>query len=376
MPATNWMQATAGQSQPGAAGGNTFQAGAAGGMQNFGPAQQNYNATPGWATNPNSQSGFTTPGMQYGLGPQGAIQGSVNNPTLNTGQISAGAVPVTSVGSGNMYQQQMEDAFYGQGQRRLDPQFAERQSQLESQLANQGLQRGTEAWTREMDRLGRDRNDAYQNLQSQATLTSGAEAQRMHGMALQGGTFANNAQNQGFQQSLQSQSAQNAALGQQFGQNLAAGQFGNAAQNQGFGQDLAAAGLNNAALLGQGQIAASRYGADQGLAGAQASASVGAESNRLREQQQNYDMAWGNQFNPVELQNRQMAGMYPTGMPQMPNFQTPGSPGQGNYFQSGLSQYGANQNSGYNWGNLVGAGLDLGGRVFNSRGSPNQYTGA
>jgi len=43
---------------------------------------------------------------------------------------------------------------------RLNPQFDRRQSQLETQLANQGIARGTEAWNAAQSDLNMARNDA------------------------------------------------------------------------------------------------------------------------------------------------------------------------------------------------------------------------
>lgn len=50
------------------------------------------------------------------------------------------------------------------GRRRLDPMFAERRAGLETQLANQGVSPGTEAYNRAMASLGQQQNDAYNQL--------------------------------------------------------------------------------------------------------------------------------------------------------------------------------------------------------------------
>lgn len=47
---------------------------------------------------------------------------------------------------------------------RLDPIFGIRRSQLETKLANQGIASGSEAWRNDMDQLGRDENDAYNQI--------------------------------------------------------------------------------------------------------------------------------------------------------------------------------------------------------------------
>ena len=316
---------------------------------NFGQAQmigaQGTGVDP---ANPNQTGGF-----QYGLSNQpGQIQQSVDNPTLNTGAINAAQMPVSSVGQGQMYQQQMQDAYMNQARSRLDPMWQDRQNQLEGQLANMGLSRGTAAWNREMQNLSQGRNDAYGSAINQAILTSGQEAQRMQGMDIAAGNFANQAAQQNFQNQGLSQQWQNAALGQQFNQGLQQGQFANQAQNQGFTQDLGQAQLNNSALQAQqaaaqgwGQQATQRYTADQGanaqiasanasaggqMAAAQAAANASMTNAQLNaslqarqianaEALQNFNMSRTAAYDIPGLQNAYMQGMYPTGSPTYVN---------------------------------------------------------
>jgi hypothetical protein len=114
--------------------------------------------------------------------------------------------------------QQATDAMYGQATSRLDPRFAQQQSQLETQLANQGITRGSEAYSRAMDDLNRGKTDAYNQAMYSAIGAGGTEAQRAQQMQL-------GQEQQAFQQGL---------LGgaQGFGQQLQAGQFGNAQRLQ------------------------------------------------------------------------------------------------------------------------------------------------
>lgn len=58
--------------------------------------------------------------------------------------------------------QDIADSTYSSYTSRLDPQWNQRQQQLETQLANQGIGRGTEAYTNAMRDFGTGRNDAYQ----------------------------------------------------------------------------------------------------------------------------------------------------------------------------------------------------------------------
>lgn len=99
--------------------------------------------------------------------------------------------------------QRIENALF----ERMAPQHQQSQAALEGQLARMGLARGSEAWNREMQRIG----DQQSRERFNALETGGNEMQRLHGMQLQN-------RQQGW----------NEALG--------AGQFHNQAQQQGFGQ--------------------------------------------------------------------------------------------------------------------------------------------
>jgi hypothetical protein len=118
-----------------------------------------------------------------------------------------------NVDSSQKYNQQAGDAIYGQWQSRMGPQMDQQKDQMRTQLYNSGLKEGDQAYDQAMNNLnqtqGQQRNDA----QYQATIGSGAEAQRMQGMDLgtnqnqfnqrQGaGAFANSAANQMMQQQL------------------------------------------------------------------------------------------------------------------------------------------------------------------------------
>lgn len=68
----------------------------------------------------------------------------------------------------------VEDAMYS----RLEPKFARDESDLRTRLANQGLDAGSEAFNREMDMFGQNKNDARQ----QVTLAGGQEESRLFGL--------------------------------------------------------------------------------------------------------------------------------------------------------------------------------------------------
>lgn len=110
---------------------------------------------------------------------------------------------------------------------RTQPQMEQNRSAAENRLLNSGIEKGSEAWNREMANLGQQEND----MRMQAELAGGAEQSRLRGLAagergqlygegLSSGNFANTAQNQAFTQG------------------LAGAQFGNQARAQGFQEQL------------------------------------------------------------------------------------------------------------------------------------------
>lgn len=155
-------------------------------------------------------------------------------------QLPGGAMPTAN----DAYRKQIQDAVYGQMASRLDPQFAQRESDLTSRLAAQGITQGSEAYNREFGNLGRDRNDAYQ-------------------------TAMNNAFTQG-----------EAAIGNQFGRDMSTRQQGVGEAQTQFQSDLAGRGqvLNELqALRSNQQVAMPQFGSTQSGASV-APANVGANT--------------------------------------------------------------------------------------------------
>lgn len=135
---------------------------------------------------------------------------------------------------------------------RIEPQLAEQQHSVESQLLNSGLEKGSQAWNSEMDRLGRQRNDAN----AQITAAGGAEESRLSdlqraqraqlfGETTTAGNFANTASGQDFGQRLGAAGFENQAAGQDFQQRLQSGNFANQSAYQNILAQLNAAGQNN-----------------------------------------------------------------------------------------------------------------------------------
>ena len=266
-----------------------------------------------------------SPGMAPGVGGPGGYQTSFNTgPAVNTNQVAATPMPVQTVGNASPYMKSMEDAYYQKGASRLDPQYQQRQQGLESQLSAMGLTRGSEAWTNEMDRMGRDRNDAYSGLTRESILNSGAEAQRAQGMDVASGNFANSAAQQDFTNRQSSIDAFNRAQAQGFNQNQAAAQFGNTALSdqqraaQGWGAlDVQSQASRNQLAGSLAGTEANRYGSDQQLAGAnaQANATMGAaglaaDASRYGSDQQRLSNILNNETNRYGIDTTASSNKY------------------------------------------------------------------
>lgn len=77
----------------------------------------------------------------------------------------------STLSSGNQQQdlQNAENSLYQQQTQYLDPQYQQGQQQLDSQLANQGLVPGSQAYQTAEDNFGRQKQQAYQSAMNQAT---------------------------------------------------------------------------------------------------------------------------------------------------------------------------------------------------------------
>jgi hypothetical protein len=269
------------------------------------------------------QVNATTNPYGMGVARQNINTGLQGTPNLKTSLDYAGLQDVK--GSGYSRDQAYND-LYKQATSRLDPQWQQRQDQLESQLANQGITRGSAAFDQAMTQLGTQRNDAYNQAMMSAQSGAVGQASQLNAMDLalrqqqaqeagNQGNFYNTAQGQMFgfgSQDRQNQlQAQNAA----FQQSLAGGQFDLARQQQGFQQQMGAGAQN----FGQ-QQAAAQY------------------QNTLRQQQiaeANQQQNWSlNALNAL-LNGQQVSG------PQFANFSQAGM-GQGvDYSGAGKNQFDA-----------------------------------
>lgn len=300
-------------SSSGGTGGNQQNMSAAGGIVPL----QGTGANPAYNADTKAVGGNQTAGFQYGMADAGAIDQS---------KIQGAQMPNMSVDKGENYMSNMQDAYWNQAKSRLDPQWQQRQGDLENQLQNMGLTRGSEAWNREAQNMSMQRNDAYGGAMNSAILNSGAEAQRRQGMDIAAGNFGNQATQQNYENELSSQTQQNAQQQQQFNQNLAGANLNNQgiAAQQGAAQGWKQIDAQNAAS--QAGLAAAQAQAGATMGAAQLNAANQARSIQNQERLQDFNMGWDMQFNPYKLQNLAMGGMSP-GDPNFSKFETPGTAG-------------------------------------------------
>ena len=106
-----------------------------------------------------------TPQAQQTLDTQMGLSNQMGNIAQQyAGQVNSQPMDQTSV-------QQTADKAYGALTSRLDPQWEQREGMQKTQLANQGLAPGGEAYTKAMRDFGNQRNDAYQQAQLAAIQT-------------------------------------------------------------------------------------------------------------------------------------------------------------------------------------------------------------
>lgn len=178
---------------------------------------------------------FNGPGGQYrAFDPQNipGMQATVD-PGQTMGQVDLSGIQDLPGQNGfGAERQKVEDAMYGRQTAKLDPEYAKRQSALETQLLNQGFARGSEGFNTALADLGKEREQAYSGARNDSIIGGGQEQSRLFQDALAGrqqgvgeryqaGNFWNNANQQDYSQRFQSGQYQNASRQQRFGEELA-----------------------------------------------------------------------------------------------------------------------------------------------------------
>jgi hypothetical protein len=246
---------------------------------------------------------------QYGL-----AQGGVNAPNL-TSSLDLSGVAKMPVNAGMTGQEAIMS--------RLEPSLQKNRVSTETQLINQGLRPGTEAYDNAIQILGQQENDARQQAALQGINLDMSANQQGYGQALQNAGFGNQAQLAGFGANLQNQQAGNQAIGQNYAQGMSSAQSQNAIEAQRYNQALQSAQFGNTAqqqalaqaiqqrqmplneitaLMSGSQIQNPQFGAYQG-SNVQASPIFGATQAAGQAAQNNYNQQ-------VATQNANTAGLY------------------------------------------------------------------
>lgn len=108
------------------------------------------------------------------------VNNLLNTPYNLEGNVSA--TPSQTDMQGDL--QNVENANYQQQEQYLDPEFQQGQSQLQSQLANQGIAPGSNAYTTAMNNLNLQKQQAYGNAQESAVQAGAGEQATQSATAL------------------------------------------------------------------------------------------------------------------------------------------------------------------------------------------------
>lgn len=107
-------------------------------------------------------------GVTQTLSPQQqAIKGQNDRASLNLSTLGAdlsGSLGKQLTGNFSMGNEETEARLFDLGRKRLDPLMAQRDEDLRTRLANQGIKAGSAAYDREMGLMGQQQNDAYNQL--------------------------------------------------------------------------------------------------------------------------------------------------------------------------------------------------------------------
>lgn len=109
------------------------------------------------------------------------VSGLFNTPYNLSGNVS----PLLSQTNQQGDLQNAQDALYHSQTQYLDPQFANEQEQLQSQLANQGIQIGSAAYTNAMQQYNNQKQQAYQSAMDSATSGGAAYQSQLSQTGLQ-----------------------------------------------------------------------------------------------------------------------------------------------------------------------------------------------
>ena len=315
--------------------------------------------------------------LNSGMSPDQISQyaNSLNSSAGPASQTQAAQATAATAGYGNIQNQlsvtggqlsndldQTRDAYYNEQKAMLDPQWAQTQNDLQTQLANQGLVQGSDAYNKAMTLMNQNKSNAYNLAQNNAILQGGQEQSRLQQMDLNAGNFANSAQAQGFNQSLANANLQQQAnLANQSSTNQAnlANQSANnqmAQYNAALGNSAAAQGLAGYQSNAQLNNSALGQGANTTLANAQQNNAANAQQLQQLFSLRNQPM---NEFNAL----RNASPIQNPTFSAVPQVNVAGTDVAGITNQAYQGQLGAYNNTLSGIGGLAGATLGAAGNA-------------
>jgi hypothetical protein len=269
------------QGGPAGIGASSFDASGLG-MAGGGPGGGAFGAAQGGVGAPSLRGQYDLTGVgdvARAPGAAAAMQGGPTAPGLQ-GQLDTSRLAAMPVNAGMTAQQAIMS--------RLDPQLQRQRAQLETQLANQGLVRGGEAYGAAITEQQQQENDLRTQAALQGLNLDMAARQQGLGEAQALGGFANQAALAGFGAGQQATAAQNAAAQQNFQNALARQAAENQAQSQAFGQRAQAGQFGNEAQLAAFQAAMQNQAAGNQAIGQNFGQAQAAQAMANQAQQQNF----------------------------------------------------------------------------------------
>jgi hypothetical protein len=128
------------------------------------PNQSNPFATSTWQQGPDGQWSQST----QLSGPLAGLNQSLQQQAAQSMGTPFSLAGLPQAQSGDAAREQAINAAYGSATSRLDPMFQQREEATRTHLLNAGFAPGSEGYNREMEGLGRERNDAYSQALSSA----------------------------------------------------------------------------------------------------------------------------------------------------------------------------------------------------------------
>ena len=148
-------------------------------------AQQPTGATPPTGTAPTGQpTGFFSAGNAFGQAAGQAYQNTQNY--LQNNPLNYNAAPaLPGVNDFSADRQRIEQALMGRARGELDTRYNQETADFEQQMANQGVDIGSERYQRERTQFDKARNEAYNDANFRAMIAGGDEQSRLFGLGLQ-----------------------------------------------------------------------------------------------------------------------------------------------------------------------------------------------